>query len=186
MGRWKPALPFGGSTVIETVVHAAKSVCGNIVLVGGKGYPELRSLFSDDRAVVVLRNPGPEKGMLSSVQIGVSQIVSPVFFIVLGDMPLVKTSTYRILLDTGKARTSTMSFNAPPVLAPRCDKKEGHPVLLRREHAPSVLKADPLKETLHDVLRAFPKMYVDVRDEGVITDLDTPEDYRRICGTDLP
>jgi molybdenum cofactor cytidylyltransferase len=187
MKRWKPALPVGDTTVIQQTAEHARAGGGRIIVVGGKGSAELRQLLADrgreeGPPVLLVLNPVPERGMLSSVRIGIHEVRTARYFVVLGDMPFVREETYLRLMKAA----ADGSGQAADVIIPRWRGREGHPVLLSAEHTQAVLAADSRSMTLRDVLGPFPKRYVDVDDEGVCIDLDTPRDYRRMCGTDLP
>ncbi len=187
MKRWKPALPVGDTTVIRQAAEHARAPGGRVIVVGGKRSAELRQLLADGGReerppVLLVLNPAPERGMLSSVQIGVHEVRTPRYFVALGDMPFVREDTYLRLMKAAAEGPG----QAADVIIPRWRGREGHPVLLSAEHTQAVLEADSARMTLRDVLGPFPKRYIEVDDEGVCIDLDTPGDYRRMCGTDLP
>jgi molybdenum cofactor cytidylyltransferase len=187
MKKWKPALPVGDTTVIQLAAEHARAGGGRVIVVGGERSAELRQLLADGRreegpSLLLVVNPAPERGMLSSVQTGVQEARTPRYFIALGDMPFVRKETYLRLMRAAAEGPG----HAAEVILPRWSGREGHPVLLSAEHTTAVLAADSGRMTPRDVLRPFPKRYVDVDDEGVCIDLDTPGDYRRMCGTDLP
>jgi len=166
---WKMILPFGDSTVIETTVRQGLSACSRVILVTGHRSAELAQLFSSWSDVTTVYNPEFEKGMFSSIQVGVSHITTDRFFVALGDMPLVSPATYRKLLEEKREAA----------VIPRFQGKNGHPVLLT-----SILIAKILESggptTLRDILEDHVVISVPVNDRAVLHDIDTPEDYKRL------
>ena len=200
MKQWKPGLLLGDSSVLERTVETAAIAGGGIIVVGGERFQDLQELLADMQprkqqgagepvrqedgtaGIWLVRNNNPELGMLSSVQAGVREVRAARYFIALGDMPFVQRKTYLKLMEEASGRPCQLR----DVLIPRCNGKDGHPVLLSQEHTEAVLSADSRSSSLRDVLAPFPKRFVTVEDKGIAIDLDTPEDYRRMCGTTLP
>ena len=87
MGRWKPVLPFSGSTIVQTVVASALRAGARVILVTGYRAEELVPLFGADPRVELVHNPRWSDGMFSSVQAGVARVRSRRFFVTLGDKP---------------------------------------------------------------------------------------------------
>jgi CTP:molybdopterin cytidylyltransferase MocA len=115
-----------------------------------------------------------------------------------GDYPLLTAAAFQSLRSAagayaGPAGAGVAAYagGLPGVFIPRFNGKNGHPVLLSPECLAAlhgVCKAGSFAEgqpagggmTLKDFLLQWNPVYIDVDDEGVLIDLDTPEDYRRI------
>jgi molybdenum cofactor cytidylyltransferase len=90
-------------------------------------------------------------------------------------------------------RTLIATWHANPehhVFIPTCGGKRGHPTLLAWRIV-AALHAHPLGEGLNAFIRSQPCRTdeVAVNDAEILTDLDTPADYQRLCGaahTDQP
>src|SRR6202162_1526105 len=99
MGREKVLLPFGRSTLLETILEtlAAAGVAG-VVAVLRPDLPEAADLARQSGARVVF-NPHPEEEMLESIRLGLREISSdvPAVFIWPADHPAVSTSTVQML-----------------------------------------------------------------------------------------
>jgi molybdenum cofactor cytidylyltransferase len=171
MDHWKMTLPLGKASLIEASVGAALEVCSRVVLVAGYRSGELLGLFRGQGRVEVVVNPQYEQGMFSSVRCGCREVRSRLFFLALGDMPLVQSETYRLLAAQAE------SVGSVPVLIPRYRGKKGHPLLLSREVGRRILAAPP-EWSLREVLAEVPNLLVPVEDPHVLQDVDTPEDYR--------
>jgi molybdenum cofactor cytidylyltransferase len=169
MGDWKPLLPCGESTLIETVVATALEVCRKVVLVVGYRGDELAGVFDFDDRVRIVRNPGWEAGMLSSIQEGVLQIDTKRFFIVPGDMPYLSGDVYRAL------------GSAPPAdaVAPVYGGRRGHPVLIDSRLITAITGAAPDILSMRDILASRRFTVIPWNDDSILRDLDTPEEYRR-------
>lgn len=169
MKSWKPLLPFGETTLIETVVQTAIQVCRRVILVAGYRGGELAELFDDNPRVVVVRNTEWEEGMLSSIQAGVRRIESKKFFIVPGDMPYLTEEVYRALCD------------APPAaaVAPLYDGRRGHPVLVDSGLIARITTAGPEVVSMREILAEEKFETIGWKDNSILRDIDTPEDYHK-------
>ncbi len=166
MKDWKMMLPFMGTTIIEKSVKNALECSSRVILVTGYRSSELKKCFSFEKRVEIVENIRYETGMFSSIKIGAAKVASKRFFIALGDMPLVDAAVYRTLYE----------FTCAPVIIPKYEGKKGHPVLLSREVAESIIKTAETK-TLRDVLAQFPTLAVPVQTGCVLRDIDNAEDY---------
>ena len=165
-------LPFGGSTIIEETVCTVLNVCARVILVAGYNNKEIIHMFHKNDRVEVVFNDRYESGMFSSIQAGCSKVTTDRFFLTLGDMPLVLEETYSELL--GYPETSAV--------IPKYRGKKGHPVLMTKSVAETIVRFDPGK-TMREVLATVPTLLVPVADGNVLLDVDTEEDYQR-AGSD--
>lgn len=175
MGSFKPLLPLGPATVIERVIATVReSGVGAIRVVVGWDADRLIPVLERCGALWV-RTERPGEGMYASVRAGVRSLPpdAVAFFLLPGDMPLVRAATLIRLANEWEARPGG-------ILYPRHDAKRGHPPLIGRAYIPEILAEAPpggLREILarHD----GHAREIEVADPGVLIDLDTPEDYRR-------
>lgn len=174
MGRTKLTLPYGDSTILETVIRALEAAgIEAITVVLGRNWEEVYAEI-EDLDVEVFVNPRPERGMASSAQWALAQMRDDIdaFLIVLGDQPQIQTSTIKEVL-----RAAAMSNQG--ILVPTFEGKRGHPVLFRSKYKKAIL-ALPDNVGLNEVLKQSAD---DVREvamdtETILKDIDTPEDYR--------
>jgi len=219
---FKMALPLAGRPVLHHVLSAlALAVDGAWVVTGYEG-ARIENLVREWAGpceeiklppdfVRTVHNPIYKEGMMSSVLAGARVIPEGSFlFILPGDYPLLATSAFQSLRTAAMAaRDSAQSRGAARgdtargdtasagAFIPRCNGKNGHPVLLVPECAASLRSlaegqfavavgdggsgnADIPAATLRAFLAQWNPAYIDVSDEGVLIDLDTPEDYERI------
>lgn len=125
--------------------------------------------------VRLVRNDAPGADQASSIRAGLALVDRPGVggvIVTLVDHPLVAADTVTRLL-------AAFADGHPPVARPRVRGRHGHPVVFGRE-AFDALRA-PSPDGAKSVLRRFAgrQRWVDVEDEGVVLDIDTPADYER-------
>jgi len=173
MGSEKVLLPFGRSTVLETILEtlAAAGVAG-VVTVLRPDLTEAAQIARRLGALVVL-NPHPEEEMLESIRLGLKAIApdAPGAFIWPADHPAVTAGTIR-----------TLARFAHPALAliPCWQSRRGHPALIGRKLFSAIGEIPP-GEGLRHLWRTVPDAVVEfsVEDPGTVQNVDTPEDYRK-------
>lgn len=176
MGKNKLLLPFRGKTILQHAIDAAHfSSLFPLILVLGAENTAIRKAV-DTRSALVVENPTPYGGYGSSLQTGLRALAtrcSGAMFL-LGDQPLLHTETIEQLLAT---------FHQEPErwIAPSWKGQRGNPVItpvawfdrifsLDGDTGPRKHLADPSANL----------KLVEVEDQGVIFDIDNPEDYTRL------
>lgn len=176
MGSFKPLLPLGHTTVLERVVtmfHEA-GVSDVRVVVGYRAHDLIPLL--EDRGPRIIVNDHYKDGMFSSIAAAADTIGHYIeaFFVMPVDIPLVNPCT---LLEQIRVYNETDAA----VLYPTFCGKRGHPPLISARLAKAI--ADWHGD---GGLRAILKLHehaavdVEVRDEYILFDLDTPDDYRNL------
>jgi len=150
MGRDKLLLPVRGRPAVLTLLQTALSVCEGVVLVLGANHDVVAPVVAASplsARVKIAVNPQPERGMFSSVQVGLSHVPqgAPVF-VQPGDQPLSPAAVYGLLLDA-----LTGDVNA---VAPAYEGHGGHPVLLAADFVVSLLSARPDSNLKAEMLSA--------------------------------
>ncbi len=173
---FKPLLPLGDGTVIEATVQNLRrgGVADVTVVIGhhaAEMIPELNRI--DVRYVL---NKDYQKGMFSSVVEGVNSLSSQTeaFFLLPGDMPLVRSHTVQMLWKAYYRERAN-------VIYPVFRRQRGHPPLISTQCCPAItLWTQP------EGLRSFLALYenqayeVETADEGILMDIDSPEDYTMV------
>ncbi len=169
MGDWKPVMPFGGSTIIQTVVAAALQACSRVLLVTGFRGAELDALFDADPRIQRLHNPGWEMGMFSSLRIGAASVRTRRFFVTLGDMPWISPEVYRALVS---------GDDGSEVVFPVHGGRRGHPVLIHERVRPAIQEADPARGSMRLIAQGFSIRELEWPDDSILRDVDAPADLR--------
>ncbi len=173
MGREKILLPFGRSTVLETILETlALAGITETVTVLRPDLPRAAERATRAGARVVF-NARPEEEMLVSIRLGLEAVPpgADAIFIWPADHPAVSRDTIGLL-----ARRADPS----KVLVPCYRSRRGHPALIGRDLIEAIAEIPP-QEGLRHLWRMKPEalLEVSVEDPGVVQNIDTPEDYRR-------
>jgi molybdenum cofactor cytidylyltransferase len=173
MGQPKMLLPWGQTTVLETVIATYKAAgIDNVLIVTGGVRDQVEALVGKTAQTVF--NPDYAKGeMLSSVQVGLAELKSGVeaALIGLGDQPQVQERSVRLVIDEYRSSKA-------PIIVPSFQMRRGHPWLVTRVLWNEILGLSS-PESLRDFLNrhADEIRYVTVDNASILQDLDTPEDY---------
>ena len=127
----------------------------------------------------VVNADADEGGQLSSLLAGLREVDRPgvrALMVVPVDAPMVTSDTVAALI-------ATFSATGAPIVRARHRGWNGHPVIFSRAMFDELRRADP-EAGARAVVRAHQGalINVDVDDPGVVGDVDTPEDYRRLFG----
>jgi molybdenum cofactor cytidylyltransferase len=183
MGAWKPLLPFRPldpssepmpwATIAGRVAATALSAGCRVILVVGHRGGELARAFSGLSGILVVENPLWEKGMLGSIQRALPLVRGEAFFVVPADMPLVPASAYRLLAEARAARGAGLPEAA---FFAAFEGRAGHPVLLPSAWIEDIRALDP-RGRMRDFLQDREVFLVEACREGILSDIDTPEEY---------
>jgi molybdenum cofactor cytidylyltransferase len=176
MGQEKILLPYGRSTLLETILETLASAgITDVVAVLRPDLPEAAERANRAGARVLI-NAHPEEEMIVSIRLGL-ETLSPEIRAVLiwpADHPAVSLATIELL-----ARRA----DPARALLPSYRSRRGHPALIGRDLLPSIEKIPP-REGLRHLWRMRPESLIEipVEDQGVVQNVDTPEDYRQLIG----
>ncbi|QDR79681.1 DVU_1551 family NTP transferase [Sporomusa termitida] len=176
MGDFKPLLPLGEKTVIETAVTSLRQGgISDIRVVAGHRAAELRPVL-ELHQVDIIENLDYAQGMFSSVVTGLKTFAgkADAFLLLPGDCPLIRRYTIRQLVQAYRRL-------APAVAYPVFNGLRGHPPLISGRCYGSIL-TDPGAAGLRGILDRFAAdaVEVNVADQGVALDIDTPDDYKQL------
>jgi molybdenum cofactor cytidylyltransferase len=160
-----------GRRYVDAIADSARSGgCGQVVVVLGPPHGEsIRAALPAPAASAW--NANPERGMLSSVQAGLTALWADVEAALIWpvDIPFVEPATVAALV-----------VHSGTIVVPVHNGRGGHPLRLARAHFAEVMTLDPargLKALLDahaaDVTRLL------TADGAVLVDVDTPDDYAR-------
>jgi len=173
-GQCKQLMRLGEKTLLQHVLdNLAHSKIDDVVVVLGARADEIREQIQFGNARPIM-NPGYANGMSTSIQAGLGAIDSDAAMIVLADQPLVTSRTFDALVDEYR-RTR------PNVLIPTFNGFRGNPVIVDRSLFAEMMgiRGDiGCRAIFGDHARSIVKVPVD--DPGVVTDIDTMEDYERV------
>ena len=176
MGAFKPLLPFGERTVIEScIINLRSAGIEEIIIVIGHRADDVRKHLKDyDLGFAI--NPDPDSEMSASIARGVERVnpKAEAVLVALVDQPAVSGETNRQLIDEWR-RTRAR------IIQPEHNGRGGHPVLIDLAYHNELLTLDPERglRALFDAHRQELRR-VPVESPYVARDMDTWEDYQRL------
>lgn len=179
MGDFKPLMPFRGRTLIESTIDSmlAAGIKQIVVVLGYRG-DDIESVLNLNygNEIICTRNPDYETtDMLASIKYGLRAIpLCKSFFLLPGDMPVVKKGTFLKMLKACPARR-------PSILFPTLGGYRKHPPLIDYTFRDLILNFEG-QGGLRQIWKQQEDfiLHVPVDDDGVWIDLDTREDYE-VC-----
>jgi molybdenum cofactor cytidylyltransferase len=176
MGSLKQLLPLGTSTVMGvTLANISASDAGSVIVVVGAMKEETSEIARQAGATVV-NNPDYQLGMSTSLRKGLEKLEADceLFMVALADQPLTKTETYNLLLEQAGESDKGIAI-------PVYEGQKGNPIIFKRRYLPELLT---LKGDVggRELLKRHPEdiFYIEVRDPGVVTNVNTPDDYEKL------
>jgi CTP:molybdopterin cytidylyltransferase MocA len=172
MGAFKPLLPFGKLTVIESCIdYLRKGGAETIVVVVGHRAQELQDRLQHVPVTVAL-NPDPESEMSASIAAALPLLpgTAKATLIAPADHPAVPPRVVFSVIEAWQ--------HGAPLVIPTWQNRGGHPVLVDLRYREELLNLDPnrglraLFEAHHDELKR-----VAVDSPYVARDIDTWDDY---------
>lgn len=180
MGKPKALLRFGDHTFLERIIAVLQDagVDRITVVLGAEAEAIKKAVGLSDVDVVVNRDY--RSGQLSSLLAGLDE-VSPeaeAILLCLVDGPFITAEIVRQVIATfGGAKA--------PIVIPTFEGRRGHPSLFARSMFEALREAPRDEGARHVVYANEDKVIeVDIPDRGVVTGINTPEDYRLHFGTD--
>jgi molybdenum cofactor cytidylyltransferase len=172
-GKLKQLLPWGSGTLLTQVVDTALASSARPVVVVLGAQAEACRTALGERPVQVVVNPAWTQGQSTSVQAALAVLPSYVdaTLFLLADQPAMQSSTLEALI--ARYRTTRA-----PLVWPEFQGQRGNPVLFDHSLFPELmaLRGDVggravLQGHIAEAER------VSVFDAGILTDIDTPDDY---------
>ncbi|MBE0681407.1 MAG: nucleotidyltransferase family protein [Anaerolineales bacterium] len=173
MGQPKMLMPWGKSTVLQTVISTFQAAgIDDILVVTGGSAKQVEELIG--KTVQTVFNKDYETGeMLSSIQVGLAEKMreASAVLICLGDQPQVEERSVRYICNAFLTSKSQ-------IIVPSYQMHRGHPWLVARPLWKDLL-AMKAPKTPRDFLNKYARKihYINVDTPSVLADLDTPEDY---------
>jgi len=123
--------------------------------------------------VTLAMNPDSGSDMAASVRAGLNGLKDSAssVLVCLVDHPLV-------LPDTMKALLARHQENPASIIIPSYNRRRGHPTLFPREIIQEIFASSSLRDII--AAHAGRIVYENTEDEGILLDMDTPEEYERI------
>ena len=174
MGRPKPLLPWGGTTLVQyQVASLLHGGVDEVCVVTGAGGESVGPLFTDEVGVRVVPNPDYKAGKTTSVRTGVRAVDDAAAAIVMlaVDQPRPDWVIRRVV-------DSHISSGAP-VTSPRFKGRGGHPLVFSSGLRQELVEITEAKQGIREVVRrhADRMNLVEFDSRIVRLDINTPDSY---------
>lgn len=164
-----------GQTFLSSAIEALGPFTDMVIVVAGKNESVLAPIVFANAAFLV-RNPKPERGQFSSLQVGLQEVLNrgrDAALVTLVDRPPASAATLQTLCDEFPTPGSGIW-----AVIPEYGGRHGHPVLLVREMIEIFLKAPATSNAQEIEHQHQPHIsYLAVEDPFVTQNVDTPQDY---------
>lgn len=180
MGEFKPLMPVGDKTLIESSVQSMLNggvACVTVVLGhrGAEVEKVLANAFSQNQLHTVYNSQYKTTDMLQSVKTGIQAMpVCDAFFLLPGDMPAVSSNTFFAVQAAMRKTGAKLAF-------PTVEGWRKHPPLISAQCAVSILQFGG-QGGLREVWKQYEgeMAEVAVEDAGCLLDTDTQDDYQKL------
>lgn len=175
MGTPKALLTLNGETFLDRLIRLFSGVVNPVIVVLGDQADQIRSGIQRGSEANFVRNPDPERGMLSSLQCGLAALPAEVKAVMFTpvDHPNLESSTVENMVIRSKDGAS--------VVVPEYQGAHGHPVLISRALVAELL-ALPATAQASDVIHRYRSQtaYIAVDDAAVTIDIDDRAAYAEL------
>lgn len=178
MKQFKPLLPFKNGTLIEsTLRNFLDAGISNLIVVVGHQKERLIPVLHPYPVKIVVNEAYADSDMFTSVKLGFNALPdsAKAVFLCPGDIPLISPDTIRILYET---------MNQNPALScliPSIHNRKGHPPIFSKTAMEQIRNYHGdcgVKGAMQNF--ADSTEYLEVTDEGILKDVDYPEDYQKL------
>jgi molybdenum cofactor cytidylyltransferase len=175
MGTQKMIMPYGNSTILETVIdNVLNSKVDNTLVVLGADQEKIRAAI-EGKPVQISYNRDHKNGMLSSVICGIRSLPADAgtALIFLGDQPEIPPGIINAVIDA-------YNEELKGIVIPVHNYRRGHPLLVDMKYRKKIESLD-LEEGLRKLRHHFPEdvLELEVDEAGILVDIDTREDYEK-------
>lgn len=175
MGAFKPLLPFGNRSVIQSCIEQFRSANleSIVIVVGHRGEEMRKHLESSNVQVAINNDPGSEMG--ASIACGIKLLSSEAraVLVALGDQPVIGPEVIHSVIKEWQKGSK--------LVIPEYQGRGGHPVLIDLDFKEQLLALDP-----HKGLKGFfadhrgQTVRVPVTSAFIVQDMDTWADYQAL------
>ena len=172
MGRSKQLLPLANKPAIHWCLDALLDAgFQDITVVLGPNGHEIADHIKEYPVTTVWNN-NPESDMAGSVKVGSQALKNAsAILIVPVDHPLATSRTIKKLIDTH-------SRHPDKIIIPLHDNRKGHPTLFPKPIIDELSTLPTLRDIIHKNAQRI--HLVKVEDEGILLNMNTPDDYKKI------
>lgn len=169
-----------GVAMVLRALNAAQASCAaSVTVVVGHEGAAIQALFAE-RAVQVVHNPDFTQGLSTSLRCGIAALPpdAQAVLVMLGDMPRISAAHVDRLLEAWDP-------DQPAIIVPQHEGRRGNPVLWPRALF-GAMQAVSGDRGARDLLTQYADqvLHVDMEDDAIFIDVDTPDDLAYHGGAD--
>lgn len=168
-GTNKMTMQVNGKPLLARCIENMYDICSKIIVVGGYKAEDIHPIIVKYKNVSLIINENYENGMFSSVKKGIEYIKGDRFFLTPGDYPAIQSRVYK-----------DMSAIGGDVIIPTYKGKRGHPILINGKLIDKIC-TNANYHSLRDFINDYGFITIEISDEGILMDVDTPNDYNTVC-----
>ncbi len=170
-GTNKLILEIDHVPVIERCLLSMYDYCSRIIVVGGHKIDDIYPITKKYPKIDLAYNQDYLSAMFGSVKTGLRFLEGDRFFLTPGDYPMINKTTYKEMLGIDD-----------DIVVPMHKGKKGHPVLIKTSLADEIIN-DSSISSLRDYIERKGSTTLNVIDPGILTDIDTIENYKGVLKT---
>ncbi len=178
MGVTKQLLSFNGTTLLgECIKNVLLCPFDEVIAIIGHDAAEIKeNIFVNDERFRWEYNKEYRKGKSNALKLGASKVCqSSGIFVFLGDHPLIKTKTINALYR--RAKQLLPNIKEGLVIQPSFNGQTGHPVFFSHHLFSYFELLNGDEGGIKIIQKAHQLDLVQVDDEGILLDIDTPAEY---------
>ena len=181
MGYPKALLPLGDELFLTRILRILREVgLASPRLVLGRDAAQIKESVGDYPANIFV-NPDPDRGQLSSIQLGISGLPEKFEAAMLWpvDQPAVSIETTRRLIELFVTKDCRIAV-------PIRNGKRGHPAIFHRTLFHEFMDA-PMEKGAKGIISRYESeaCFLLTDEPAAFTDIDTPSDYQALTGCNL-
>jgi molybdenum cofactor cytidylyltransferase len=176
----KLLLKYKNKTIIETTIENIISAkLNNIVVVTGYEAEKIKAAI-EHLKIDLIYNPNYEKGMTTSIQVGIEHAKEGGYMICLADMFMISSEEYVLMKNTFE---KNFHLNAKYIYVPRYKNEKGNPVIFSPFYKDTILEHKEM-EGCKEIVQSNQEniFWVDMPTDHVLQDMDYYEDYINLTG----
>jgi molybdenum cofactor cytidylyltransferase len=181
MGYPKALLPLGDETFLTRILRILREAgLARPRLILGRAAALIKTRIGDYPADILV-NPDPDRGQLSSIQLGISELPEKFEAAMLWpvDQPAVS-------LELARGLTELFISKDCRIAVPFRDGKRGHPAIFHRTLFHEFMDA-PLEKGAKGIISRYESetCFLRTDESAAFTDIDTPSEYQILTGKTL-
>ena len=164
----------GKKLFLHSLENLQKSIVNKIIFITGNDEKIIKKKIKKFKKIIFVFNKNFDRGISSSILSGIKKLPKKTkyFFIVLADMPHIKSNFYKIMLN------QALKFKNKNIFIPIYKKKKGNPILFNYSFKKKLLSIKGDIGAKNIITKNFTKIkFIRFKDNSILKDYDTKNDF---------